>query len=176
MKKFYLSAIALITIVISLYYLGPLKPIVDAHWEISLLILGIIIGLIPSALMGHIGNRITEEKNKKSREAKLKQFIDRLSSEARKFVYSRTDDSEVEGRREAVASIVKRLSQEIFGQDYPPIETIRPGETVYPELPCKWCHRGHQSDVGARGDCINCQLPMDLWVGIQGDTQRQQKQ
>ena len=169
MRKVYVSVAVLTLLLILLYYLGILKPFVNDHQMISGIILGLILGFIPSAWTGHFGNRITEQQNKKSLQAKQKKFIRELSSTAESFIASPPpNEEEVSKRRETIAATVKRLSNELFDEDSPPLETIRPENTVYEPIHCKWCHRSHAAWSGTRGECKTCHLPLDFWIGSQG--------
>jgi hypothetical protein len=115
MRKLNISVAVLTLVLLLLYYLGILRPFVDNHQMISGIVFGIILGLIPSAWMGHIGNRITEEKNKKSIQAKQKKFVKELSGAAESFITSPPkDEEEVGRRRDTIAATVKRLSNELF--------------------------------------------------------------
>ena len=136
--------------------------------------IGILVGMIitfpPSVWAGHLGNRITERKNRRNLEAKQKNFIDSLSAETNQYISSMPQtEEEVSERRNRVAASVKKLSQESFGQNYPEVKSIRPENTEYPPMPCKWCHRPHKAFSGPRGDCRTCKLPLDLWMGAQGE-------
>jgi hypothetical protein len=169
MRRLNISVTVLTILTLLLYYLGPLRPFVDNHQMVSGIIFGIILGLIPSAWMGHIGNRITEEKNKEGLHAKQKRFINELSRAAESFITSPPkDEEEVGKRRNTVTATVKRLSNELFDEDSPPLETVRPENTVYEPMHCKWCHRPHEAWGGTRGDCKTCHLPLDFWIGSQG--------
>lgn len=171
MKRVYLSVLALIAVLFLLYYLGPLQSTVTNYPMLSGIIIGMIISFIPSAWTGHFGNRITEERNKKSHEAKQKTFMEKLSSEARHYITSpNIPDSEAEDRQRDIAEKVKKLSLEIFGEECPPIESARPEETEYQDIHCKWCQRPHKAFSGSRGKCTRCCLPLDLWIGSQGET------
>jgi hypothetical protein len=136
-------------------------------------IAGIVLGFGPSVWAGHLGNRWTERKNKKSLEAQQKQFVDGLTSVTLPLITSPIlNDDDVIERRTKIANEVKRLSQQLFKQDYPEIISIRPENTEYPELPCKWCHRQHKAFAGSKGECTNCRLPLDFWIGCQGETHK----
>jgi hypothetical protein len=135
---------------------------------------GIVVGFGPSVWAGHLGNRMTEKKNRKSLENKQKQFIDGLASTTSGFITTpAANESVVTERRNKVASEVKRLSKKLFSQDYPEVISIRPESTEYPELPCKWCHREHKAFSGSKGECTLCRLPLDFWIGCQGETHKQ---
>lgn len=150
-------------------YWDALKNLINSHTLSAGIILGIIVGFIPSVLAGHFGNIYTEKRKKRTLEGKQNRFVDELTSVTRDYVTSPpTDETEVTQRRERVAQNVKTLSLKIFNQDTPIAESIRPDNTEYPKLPCKWCHREHQSFNGSKGACRNCGLPLDFWMGIQG--------
>lgn len=171
MRKVYIWVSVLTIALMLLYYLGPLRPFADSHQMFSGIVLGLLLGFIPSAWSGHIGNRITEEENKKSYEAKQRIFITKLSEAARGYITVplKTDD-EGKNRQDAIASKVKELSLEIFGEECPPIDSARPEETEYQDIKCKWCRLDHKAFSGSRGKCTKCCLPLDLWIGSQGET------
>lgn len=134
---------------------------------------GVLIGFFPSVWAGHLGNRWTERRNKKTLQGKQKEFIDGLSAVTEPFITAEpTNNTEVAERRRIVGDEVKRLSQRLFDQSYPEIDSIRPESTEYPELPCKWCHRQHKAFAGSKGECTNCRLPLDFWIGCQGETHK----
>lgn len=173
LKRIIIIDLILLIGIAVLYYLGPLQGIAGTYPMISGIIIGIIIGFIPSSWSGHVGNKITEEDNKKSREAKQAMFINKLSAAARVYITSPpTTEAEVKKRKDTIAAKVKEFSNEIFGEDCPPIESIRPEETEYPDIYCKWCHRDHKAFGGPRGKCTDCCLPLDLWIGSQGETRK----
>ncbi len=135
-------------------------------------IVGAIVTIPISIWTGHRGNRITERQNRKSLQAKQKQFIDGLSSVGRGFIYSsEINEEEITRRRSVIKQTVLKLSKEIFEQEYPDIPSFRPEDTVYPKLPCKWCKRAYAACVGSKGECQTCALPLDLWLGSQGEKQ-----
>lgn len=136
------------------------------------IILGIVIGFIPSVIAGHYGNKWTERRNRKSLDAKKERFIDGLSAELNEYIHLMpVDEADVLNRQEKVKSKVKELSNKFFDKHYPEIQSSRPESTEYPSLPCKWCHQQHKASAGSRGDCKKCNLPFDLWMGSQGQTE-----
>lgn len=135
-------------------------------------VVGVILGLLPSVLTGHWGNLLTERRSKKSYEGKLQQFTYELSERFRTYIYSQPKEGEGVKRQEEVTAAVKELSLKHFGQEIPPIKSIRPEHTQYPVMKCKWCHLDHGAENGSVGGCINCAHPLDLWIGIQGEPKK----
>ena len=137
-------------------------------------ILGSIVFGFPVGIWaGHWGNRVTERRNRKDLQAKQQQFIRELSASAEEFITSPPEnEEEVTRRRDTIAATVKRLSKELFDDDSPLLETVRPENTVYDPIHCKWCHRSHTAWTGTRGDCKNCKLPLDFWIGSQGQPKK----
>lgn len=128
---------------------------------------GVLIGFLPSVYAGHLGNRWTERRKKKTLEGKQKEFTDGLSTVTHPFITTEPiNDAEVAERRKIIADEVKRLSQRLFDQPYPEISSIRPENTEYPEIPCKWCHRQHKAFAGSKGECTNCRLPLVFGLGV----------
>ena len=151
--------------------LKELATFFNNHALWSGVVIGIVIGFLPSVYAGHLGNVYTETKKKRTLEGKQQQFIARLGSATEGYVTAPpTTEVELVERRKDIAAQVKRLSQEIFDQDSPQIISIRPEITEYPLLPCKWCHRQHKAFAGSKGECTNCHLPLDFWIGCQGET------
>lgn len=83
---------------------------------------GVLIGFFPSVWAGHLGNRWTERRNKKTLQGKQKEFIDGLSAVTETFITTEPNNTEVAERRRIVGDEVKRLSQRLFDQSYPEIE------------------------------------------------------
>lgn len=132
-------------------------------------VISAIIGIPVFILTGHWGNRMTERKNRESLQAKQKKFSDGLRSVGKQYIYTGPiNDAEAEARRTTIKETVLRLSKEIFKQNYPDIPSFRPEDTIYPELPCKWCKRNLIACSGSKGECKTCSLPLDLWLGSQG--------
>lgn len=173
MRRIFIIDLVLIVVLIALYFIGPLRYPVKTYPLVSGIIIGAIATFIPSAWSGHIGNRITEEANKKSREAKQKLFTTKLSEAARTYIIvPPTNETQGKERQDEIASKVKELSIEIFGEECPPIDSARPEETEYQHIKCKWCHLDHKAFSGSRGKCTKCCLPLDLWIGSQGQTHK----
>jgi hypothetical protein len=136
-------------------------------------VLGAVIGIPVFILTGHWGNRMTQKKDRESFEAKVNVFIDGLNKNFFNWIDKPpSGEEEVAQRRENVKNQVTELSQSIFGTAIPELPTFRPDITGYPELPCKWCHRGHEAFPGPQGRCRRCALPLDLWFGAQGQHKR----
>ena len=132
-------------------------------------VLGAVIGIPIFIVTGHWGNRMTQNKDRKSFESKVKLFIDGLNKAFFKWIDEAPSlGEEVAQRRKEVENKVNELSQSIFGTALPEIPTFRPEITAYPALPCKWCHTGHEAFPGSQGKCRSCALPLDLWFGAQG--------
>lgn len=132
-------------------------------WE--MLLIGAVIG----AVLGYLGNLIEKWWKSRGIEAKLRSFIDGLNRDFYEWIAAPPiNEDEVIARRTKVKVRVKELSETIFNAPLPNIPTVREEHTAYPELPCKWCHRGHDAFGGSQGQCTNCALPLDLWLGAQG--------
>jgi hypothetical protein len=130
------------------------------------------LGLAGSFILGHLTNVFSDWRSTKKLKAKQERFIDELYEALDQYLTSEPADEEVAQRRKDVKAVVIEKSKQIFGKSTPPIKSFRPGNTEYPILPCKWCHRDHQAWDGPEGQCKTCPLPLDLWMGSQGKTHK----
>ncbi|MDQ3816295.1 MAG: hypothetical protein M3362_01225 [Acidobacteriota bacterium] len=150
-----------------------IQAFIDNHPIWTGIIGSIVVGYPFAVWAGHHGNKVTERNNRETLKAKQHQFIKELSRVGAKYLTTPPkDEEEVAERRTTIAEAVKRLSNQLFDdEDTPPIETVRPEETKYDPMNCKWCRRMHEAHGGTQGKCTNCGLPLDYWIGSQGITQ-----
>ncbi|HYX71553.1 MAG TPA: hypothetical protein VE732_02175 [Nitrososphaera sp.] len=124
--------------------------------------LGVVASLIAAVLYDQV--------KKRSLKAKQQRFIRELNKAMAKYIeVPPENEDEVAVRRREMKSTVQQLSNEIFGKDFLPIESLRLETTEYPPIDCKWCHRTHKAHRGSRGDCQTCSLPLDVWIGCQNN-------
>ncbi|MEO1370599.1 MAG: hypothetical protein AAFX50_25735 [Acidobacteriota bacterium] len=133
-------------------------------------ILAIISTHLGTALTGLVGSGLWRQYQQHSHQAKAKRFITKLHGSLRAYSEKKpVDDEEAMTRQEVVQQRVRELSGEVFGEEVPQIESMRPEDAEYPEIDCRWCHRPHRPLPGARGDCRNCRLPLDVWMACQAE-------
>jgi len=126
-----------------------------------------LLGVLASLIAGVLYDRM----KRRGLRVKQQRFIEELNDGMARYVEAAPmNEDEVKHRREAVALEVKELSGKIFGKPYPPIESLRLESTEYPQIDCKWCQRKHKAFSGSRGDCRTCKLPLDIWIGCQGES------
>jgi hypothetical protein len=130
------------------------------------LVLGFILNIVASWLYDWLKTRSLESKQHK--------FIEKLDDSLTHYAdIPPVDEVEVDERRKDVKSKVRQLSEEIFGKASPPFKSPRQETTKYPPIDCKWCYRTHEAHDGSRGACKTCKLPLDIWIGCQGENRNQ---
>ncbi len=123
---------------------------------------GFVLGLIAN----YINSVFQDWRTRRNLKAKQQRFIEELNESMAKYVgVAPKDEDEVERIRKEVASKVKELSKKIFRKNSFPFESFRLDSTTYPDIDCKWCDQKHKAYDGPRGNCQNCNLPLDVWIG-----------
>jgi len=125
-------------------------------------------GFVLGFLANYLNSLLQDWRTKRGLKANQQRFIEDLNESMAKYLkVTPKDEGEVTKIREEVALKVKELSKKIFGRNSFPFESVRLDSTAYPEIDCKWCKEKHQAYDGPRGNCQNCNLPLDVWIGIQ---------
>ena len=125
----------------------------------------LFIGFILGFLANWINSVLQDWRTRRNLKAKQQRFIVELNESMAEYL--KENEADVVKIREAVASKVTKLSKEIFRKNSFPFDSFRLDSTVYPEIDCKWCKEKHKAYEGPRGNCQNCNLPLDVWIGCQ---------
>jgi hypothetical protein len=132
-----------------------------------------VAGLLIGFVLNIVASWIYDWIKTKGSEAKQAEFIEGLNESVSHYIDTEPSDEEVNERRKYVKSKVIELSENIFGKPSPPLKSLRQETTKYPPIHCRWCHRDHKAKQGSRGECNDCKLPLDLWIGCQSESNSQ---